>query len=204
MTMIRFKLLLATLAAALALGGVAYAATFTAAKHNAAYVELAPQTPDASRLDLALGLRQNDTDVVDEENSALAISRCDGCRSIAIAFQVVIVQGNPAEVRPQNVAVALNEECDGCSALALAHQFVVGRGEPARITSAGREQLYDVGRDLLRLERDYRRYTDAQISARVAGHAADVKEILDRELVPVRAGGSKPDVEEDREVRRAA
>jgi hypothetical protein len=201
MTKVRFRIALLALVLALLLGAVAYGATFTAAKGNNAEAQ-ATGAPNTSVFDLALGLRENDTDVVDEANSAFAHSTCDGCRSVALAYQVVIVQGTPSQVTPANVAVALNENCTGCSSLALAYQFVVGKGEPARITKSGRRQLATVGDDLLRLERSYTQYTDAEIQARADADAAKVGAILDTELVPVDAGGPKPDVQENRKLDR--
>jgi putative peptide zinc metalloprotease protein len=201
--MTKLKLLLLSLLAALAIAGVAHAATFSSAKTNAARAE-ALTTPKDSVFDLALGYRENDTDTVDEANSAFAHSTCDGCRTVAIAFQVVIVQSRPSTVVPENVALALNEECNGCSSLALAYQFVVGKGEPARITSRGQKQLFAVGDDLLRLERSYKDLTDAEIKAHADADEAKVRSILSTELVPIQDGGHKPSFEDHREVRRAA
>jgi hypothetical protein len=203
MTKARLSIAILALVAALSLGAVAYAATFTSAKGNNAEAQ-ASGAPGSSVIDLALGMRENDTDVVDEANSAFAHSTCDDCRSVAIAFQVVIVQSRPSTITPANVAVALNENCNACSSLAIAHQFVVGRGEPARITRSGRRQLAAVGDDLLRLERSYKEFTDAEIKARADADAAKVRAILVAELVPVRSGGSQPDVDDDRKVDRAA
>lgn len=203
MIKLRLKLVVLVLLATLAFGSVAYAATFTSAKINAAEAEAAA-APGTSVFDLALGLRENATDVVDETNSAVAHSTCDGCRSVGIAFQVVIVQSTPSTVTPENVAVALNENCTACSSLAIAHQFVVGKGEPARITSSGRRRLAAVGEDLLRLERSYGQLTDAEIQARADADAAKVRAILDTELVPAKRGGAKPDYEDRRLVDRAA
>lgn len=205
MTKIRLKLLLLTIVVALSLGTVSYAASsasFSAAKANSAYAE-ASAAPKTQVFDLALGLRENDSDTVDESNDATAYATCDECRAIAIAFQVVIVQSRPSTVVPQNVALAVNEACSGCSSLAIAHQFVVGKGQPARITKSGRRQLRAVAGDLLALERSYKRYTDAEIQARADRDAAKVRAILDAELVPVGGGGDADvDVEQDREVRR--
>lgn len=199
MNPIRFKLLVLTLLAALALGGAAYAASFSAAKADDAYAE-ASRAPGTSVADLALGLRQNATETVDERNGAIAYSSGDGCRSVALAFQVVVVQGSPSTVTPKNVALALDEGCSRCTSLALAYQFVAGRGEPARLTEDGREDLGDVARDLLALERSYARLTDDEIRARAERNAAEVRRILDTELVPVRRGGDDPDVDESRRV----
>ena len=104
---------------------------------------------------------------------------------------------------PHNVAIAVNDECSGCSVLALAYQFVIGRGEPVRLTRRGREQLLDVGDDLLRLDRTYEDYTDAEIQARTDADAAKVRSILDAELRPLHDGHKVPGVADDREVRRA-
>jgi putative peptide zinc metalloprotease protein len=199
MTKLRLKFLVLTVLALLSLGTVAHAATLTSGAANSAYAE-ASATPGTSVFDLALGLRENATDTIDESNSAVAYSTCDGCRAIAIAFQVVIVQGRPSTIVPENVAVAVNEGCSGCSSLALAHQFVVGKGRPARITKTGRRELLDVTEDLVRLERSYKRFTNAEIEARVDADAAKVRAILDTELVAVDGSGAKPDVEEHRQL----
>lgn len=202
MTKHTLRLVVLVLLATLSLGTLAYAATFTSAKINAADAE-ASTPAGTSVIDLALGLRENATDTVDESNSAVAHSTCDDCRSVGIAFQVVIVQSTPSTVTPENIAVALNENCTGCSSLAIAHQFVVGRGAPAKITSSGRRQLLAVGDDLLRLERSYKQLTDAEIQSRADADAVKVKSILDAELVPVHRG-AKPDVVDKRLVDRAA
>lgn len=205
MTKLRPKLVLLVLFATFALGSVAYAATFTSAKINEANATAAATAaPATSVVDMALGLRENASDVVDESNSAVAHSLCDDCRTVGIAFQVVIVQSTPSTVTPENVAVALNENCTGCSSLAIAHQFVVGKGTPARITSSGRRQLAVVGDDLLRLERSYKELTDAEIQTRADANAAKVRAILDTELVPAERGGAKPGYVDRRVVDRAA
>ncbi len=200
--MTRFKLLLLAVLAALSIGAVAHAASFTTAKDNSAYAEASG--PGASDFDLAFGLRENKTAIVDESNSATAYGNCDNCRAIAIAFQIVIVQSaTQTTVAPQNIALAVNEGCSGCSALAIAHQFVAGKGEPATITAKGRRQLAVVAGDLLRLERTYKQYTNAQIEARANSAAAKIRATLSTELVPV-DGRGEPDVDEHRRLDRAA
>ncbi len=197
--MTKLRLILLTLVAALSIGAVAHAASFTTAKSNSAYAE--PTASNPSVFDMAFGLRENASDTIDESNDATAYATCDDCRAIAIAFQVVIVQSRPSTVVPTNVALAVNDGCSRCSSLAVAHQFVVGRGEPARITKRGRKELLGVAEDLLRVERDYKRYTNAQIESRADRAAAEVREILDDELVAV-DGTGKPDVDDDRRIER--
>ena len=199
--MTRLKLLLLTLVATLSLGGaVAHAVSFTTDKNNAALAQ--PTTAGASDFDMAFGLRENDSDLVDEQNTATAYANCDDCRAVAIAFQIVIVQSRPSTVTPLNLALAVNEGCSGCDALAVAHQFVVGKGEPARITSRGRRQLLVVAGDLLKIEQRYRDLTDAEIESRTSSAAARVKAILDAELKPIDGSGD-PTVTTSRRVERA-
>lgn len=146
---------------------------------------------------------RNASDGIDETNTATAYANCDGCRAVAIAFQIVIVQIRPSTITPLNLALAVNERCSGCSALAVAHQFVVGKGEPARLTSRGRSQLLVVAADLLRIEQTYRRLTNAQIESRTSAAAARVKTILAAELKPIDGSGD-PSVTMTRRVDRAA
>jgi putative peptide zinc metalloprotease protein len=68
----------------------------------------------------------NTTDTVDNGNLAEAYSHdCTGCRSVAVAFQVVLVPGSPHTVTPGNLASAANERCDHCTAIAIAKQYLV-------------------------------------------------------------------------------
>ncbi|MEA2192952.1 MAG: putative peptide zinc metalloprotease protein [Solirubrobacteraceae bacterium] len=197
----RIKLLLLTLVAALSLGAVAHAASFTTEKNNAALAQ--PTKAGASDFDMAFGMRENDTDVVDEQNTATAYANCDDCRAVAIAFQIVIVQSRPSTITPLNLALAVNEGCSGCKALAIADQFVVGKGEPARLTSRGRSQLLAVADSLLAIEKSYRKLTNAEIEARTASAADKVRAILDAELKPIDGSGD-PSVTMTKRVDRAA
>lgn len=151
------------------------------AKHNRANVRIT--TDDASRLHLAIGARENRSRVVNERNTASAYAKCVGCRGVAIAFQLVVVQGQPKRVVPENLAVAVNDECTRCSTLAIAYQFVVGRGEPVELTRTGRTRLAEIHAGLNELEDDYRELTDDEIEARADAYAMQVREVLDTELV---------------------
>ena len=65
-------------------------------------------------------------DTVDNGNLAEAYSHdCTGCRSVAVAFQVVLVPGSPHTVTPGNLASAVNERCERCTAIAVAKQYLV-------------------------------------------------------------------------------
>jgi putative peptide zinc metalloprotease protein len=93
------------------------------------------------------------TDEVTSANVATAVARdCTGCQAIAVAFQAVLVTGNPHTVAPRNLAVATNVRCTGCASFAFAFQYVVSTGGPAHISPAGLQGIEalrrEVGNDL--------------------------------------------------------
>jgi len=153
------------------------------AKDNQAVAE--PSGAGDSVIDLAFSVRETASDVIDETNTAVAYANCEACRAVAIAFQIVIVQGSPGTVTPQNVAVAVNDQCPDCSTLAAAYQFVVGRGEPVEFTKRGLERLAAIRKELEKLEQSYGKLTNQQILARTDALATEVRDILANDLVPV-------------------
>ena len=70
-------------------------------------------------------------------NTAQAGARCTDCRATAIAFQVVIVEGQPTQVAPVNKAVAVNDQCTRCVVYAGARQLVRVVDKPVRFTAKG-------------------------------------------------------------------
>ena len=72
---------------------------------------------------------------VDNENSAYALASCDGCTTLAVSFQLVLVVGQSDRIMPINVAEALNLDCPACITTAIAKQIVVS------VTSAPSEEL---------------------------------------------------------------
>jgi putative peptide zinc metalloprotease protein len=63
--------------------------------------------------------------VADNRNEAYALASCRGCRTTAVAFQVVLVVGHHGTVAPSNKAVALNQRCVLCTTRSLAVQLVL-------------------------------------------------------------------------------
>jgi putative peptide zinc metalloprotease protein len=93
--------------------------------------------------DVALALVWADQDTVLNTNEAYALASCTGCRTVAVAFQVVLVVGPADVIVPQNVAVALNYQCSGCLTYALATQLVVSLpGRPEGDTRAALDRLW--------------------------------------------------------------
>jgi putative peptide zinc metalloprotease protein len=62
---------------------------------------------------------------VDETNDAHAYANCTECRTIAVAFQVILILGSVDEIAPVNAAVAANFDCKRCDTYAFAYQLIV-------------------------------------------------------------------------------
>jgi hypothetical protein len=93
----------------------------------------------------SLVIESTGTDEVTSANVARAHSHdCNGCQSVAVAFQAVIMTGNPHVVTPTNLADAANVNCDNCAAVAWAAQYIVTSDGPAHLSPAGRQALADL------------------------------------------------------------
>ena len=87
---------------------------------------LAVNTTDGSTAyDVAFALVWADDDAVLNTNEAYAFASCTGCRTVAVAFQVVLIVGSADVVVPQNLSGALNYACVECVTAAIARQLVV-------------------------------------------------------------------------------
>ena len=174
----RIALLLALAAAALGLLAPAPAGAQSAGDTSAVAVN---QTDGASIFRLAFDIRQVTGEVVDQTNAAIAYSSCTECRTVAISVQILLVQGSPTTVTPQNYAIAVNDQCTLCDSLALAYQFAVGGGpDPLYLTGRGIRELMAIKRELRRLPVD--QLGDAEITARVNALMDRVSTVLDTQL----------------------
>jgi putative peptide zinc metalloprotease protein len=87
---------------------------------------LAVNTDDGSVVyDVTFSLVWADGDAALNRNEAYALASCRDCRTVAVAFQVVLLVGSVDVVVPQNLAVAVNYACVECVTHALATQLVV-------------------------------------------------------------------------------
>lgn len=84
---------------------------------------------------------------IDSTNLATASPHdCTGCEGIAVAFQAIIVTGNPSTVAPTNAAVAVNSNCTSCRAFAFAYQYVISADAGTHLSPAGRSEIADIRR----------------------------------------------------------
>lgn len=75
-------------------------------------------------------------------NQATAYAHdCTGCRSVAVAFQAVLVPRPVSTATPRNVAFSLNLRCTGCVAFAFADQYVVQTDGVKHLTKAAADTV---------------------------------------------------------------
>lgn len=130
------------------------------------------------------------TDEVTSANVARAVSHdCTGCQAIAVAFQAVLMTGDPHVVTPRNIAVAANLRCNGCASFAFAFQYVVSTGGPAHLSPEGHQQVAALRQEILDdLATDL---TPADLAARLDDIGARFKAVVDADIV--HTGGSPHD-----------
>lgn len=145
---------------------------------------------------LAFSIRKVTDGLVDQTNSAYALASCTDCQTVALAFQVVLVNGDTDVVVPENRAVAYNDQCVECLTYASATQIILGYDRPVRFTAAGRQRLSALRRTLKELEARIGELTPAQLHAEVSAAKAELMAILDEELVEAPAGASADDQSE--------
>jgi putative peptide zinc metalloprotease protein len=87
------------------------------------------------------------TSSVDSRNIAAALpTGCTGCEGIAVAFQALILTGNPSFIRPLNAAVAANTDCTRCGAFAFAYQLVITASHGTHLSAVGKATVRDIRR----------------------------------------------------------
>src|SRR6476661_2193923 len=108
---------------------------------------LAVNTTDGSvQYDVSFSLVWADGSTALNTNEAYAFASCTDCRTVAVAFQVVLLAGHVDVVVPQNLSGAVNYACVRCVTQALATQLVVS--VPGELTDAQNAQLAAVWKQL--------------------------------------------------------
>jgi hypothetical protein len=90
----------------------------------------------------AVQIAHDPANTVANQNIASATStNCTGCRTVAVAMQVIVVEGSPQVFVPANAAVASNGGCDTCTTLAFAFQYVIQTDRVSYLSAAAQQQL---------------------------------------------------------------
>jgi hypothetical protein len=136
---------------------------------------------------------------IDSQNVAFANPHdCTGCEGIAVAYQAVIVTGNPTTVTPTNAAVAVNSNCTSCGAFAYAYQYVVSADRGTHLSRAGRVRIAAVRRaaaDAVDAGLPYDQL-DARLQALAVDFKAAVVEDLQQSDANAQNGNQDSDVDE--------
>lgn len=179
----RRRLLTLTLAAVFAVG-LATGAPTAANAGGGDNAAISVNTKDGTTVfKVAFAIRKVMGDVVDQTNGAVAYASCTDCAAVAIAFEIVLVEGSPSTVTPTNVAIAINENCQTCVAVAEAYQFVLGTGGLVHFDNEGNKILADIRKQLHSLKKQD--LTIDQLQAMLDDIAARIAEVLANHLVPV-------------------
>jgi putative peptide zinc metalloprotease protein len=134
----------------------------------------------------AFDVHQTMNEVIDETNIAVAYASCEGCQTVAIAIQIVLVSSQPDSIVPENVAISINEECISCETMASAYQFVIGRGGPIKLDKEGRKQIKEIRKAFYDLAKEVEKgdLTIPEIAARVTSLVDQIKVVLRDHVVP--------------------
>jgi hypothetical protein len=125
--------------------------------------------------DVAFQIRQMFSGSINAYNEADAVSKnCDGCRSVAIAFQIVADGRAASEVNAGNDASAVNVNCGNCTTVGIAYQFVMDK--PTVLTWSDMGKLYQIEYKLYALR--WSHASADSISAQVESLAGNVSTIL--------------------------
>jgi putative peptide zinc metalloprotease protein len=130
----------------------------------------------ATLVEIALSLILSSDELVDNSNEAYALASCTRCATVAIAFQVIVIQGQPPTIVPGNVAAAINAECTVCLTYAEATQLVTHLVEPLSDEQVG--ELRATFKKLRRLKSKARKLGLNVIKARLDRLKAKVASVL--------------------------
>lgn len=154
---------------ALITGGTAQAATAVNYAHSHATAW------DRESFDVAFKVRQVFTSHIHAANVAAASSTyCHGCRSFAIAFEIVADGKVPVSVDAHNHGSAVNVHCDSCQTAGIAYQFILAK--PTVLSGMDEAQLWAIDARLWALEMSNGSAT--QIAGEVQKLAGETASIL--------------------------
>jgi len=116
---------------------------------------------------------------VSTANSAYALASCAECKTVAVAFQVVIVVGQSNAIAPENLAAAINYNCLSCVTLALAQQLVVTVDRP--LTDQASAQVEALWREIAAFGDSLEGLAFADIRARLTSFEQQLLDIIERD-----------------------
>ena len=138
---------------------------------------LAVNTANGSvRYDVSFALVWADGNTALNKNEAYAFASCTGCRTVAVAFQVVLMAGSVHVAVPQNLSAAVNYACVQCVTYALARQLVVSVDGP--LDEQASQQLATVWAQLRAFGEHIQDVPLADLQARLTDFEAQILSIV--------------------------
>lgn len=131
-------------------------------------------------------------------NEAQAYASCENCRTVAVAYQIVIVvdtdDTDDNVAVPQNLAGALNYDCVNCMTYALAQQLFVTVDEP--LTNAPKLQLTELWLEMQVYAAmiEYTKPPPDEVAAQLDKYNARVLDILDVEAPDATTAVTQPQI----------
>jgi putative peptide zinc metalloprotease protein len=126
--------------------------------------------------DVSFALVWAEDDAVLNRNEAYAAASCRGCRTVAVAFQVVLVVGSVDVVVPQNLSTAVNYACLECVTYALATQLVVTL--PGPLSDAGTQELAAIWAELQEFGKQIEGVPPAELRDRLSEFEARILTVV--------------------------
>ncbi|MCW2534174.1 MAG: hypothetical protein JWP62_3744 [Blastococcus sp.] len=109
-------------------------------------------------------------------NEAYAAASCRDCRTVAVAFQVVLMVGSVDVVVPQNLSTAVNYACLECVTYALATQLVVT--VPGPLSDAATQELAAVWAELQAFGKQIEGVPLAELRSRLTDFEARILDLV--------------------------
>ena len=119
---------------------------------------------------------------VSDQNTAFAHASCTDCRTVAVAVQVVAVDGPVSDFQPLNAAVALNENCTRCQTYAYARQEILTVDGGFALSAAGRHAVQTIEDEIDRVAGSEETFADmgADLDALTAELVSVVRDDIGR------------------------
>jgi len=154
---------------------------------------LAVNTEDGSVVyDVSFSLVWVDHETALNRNEAFAAAACRDCRTVAVAFQVVLLVGSVDVVVPQNLSTAVNYACLECVTYALATQLVVT--VPGPLSDAATQELSAIWAELQEFGEQIEGLPLAELRDRLTDFEARILDVVRPDLTeaPAESPASTP------------
>jgi len=144
--------------------------------------------------DVAFALVWAYGDRVLNTNEAYAFASCTGCRTVSVAFQVLLVLGQANVVVPQNLAGTINYNCVKCVTYALATQLVVTLSGP--LSDQGDADLAALWEEISASGESIEAVALSELQSRLNDYEGRILDIIRRDPSALPAGDSDSPADE--------